>query len=134
MRFLMNLDLIMYLTVPIITLRCCTGLTRLKTTSVVRAKKNLQYRGIKWKRRLPKNVLSDVIIELMGFYPKQYCLELLRLVRYWNEEKKREFVFLTNAMYVSSIQVAEFYKNRWQIELSNGLSSTLKSRSFWVLL
>ena len=31
---------------------------------VVRAKKNLQYKSIKWKRRLPKNVLSDVIIEL----------------------------------------------------------------------
>ena len=39
---------------------------------VVRAKKNLQYKSIKWKRRLPKNVLSDVTIELIGFYPKQY--------------------------------------------------------------
>lgn len=39
---------------------------------VVRAKKNLQYKSIKWKRRLPKNVLSDMAIELTGFYPKQY--------------------------------------------------------------
>jgi hypothetical protein len=36
---------------------------------VVRAKKNLQYKSIKWKRRLPKNVLSDVTIELIGFIP-----------------------------------------------------------------
>ena len=34
---------------------------------VLRAKKNLQCKMIKWKRRLPKNVLSDVTIELTGF-------------------------------------------------------------------
>ena len=30
---------------------------------VVRAKKNVQYKVMKWKRRLPKNVLSDCISE-----------------------------------------------------------------------
>jgi hypothetical protein len=84
---------------------------------VVRAKKNLQYKSIKWKRRLPKNVLSDVTIELIGFYPKQYYPEQFRFVRYWDEEQKREFVFLTNAMHISALQVAELYKNRWQVEL-----------------
>ncbi len=48
---------------------------------VVRAKKNLQYKSTKWKRRLPKNVLSDVTIELIGFYPKQYYPEQFRLVK-----------------------------------------------------
>ena len=37
---------------------------------VVRAKKNLQYKRVKWKRRMPKNVLSDTEIELIGYYPK----------------------------------------------------------------
>lgn len=37
---------------------------------VVRAKKNFQYKSIKWKRRLPINVLSDATIELTVFYPK----------------------------------------------------------------
>lgn len=83
----------------------------------VRAKKNLQYQIIKWKRRLPKNVLSDVTIELTGFYPKQYYPQHLRLVRYWDEEQKRELVFLTNAFHISALQVAELYKNRWQVEL-----------------
>lgn len=53
---------------------------------VVRAKKNLQYKSLKWKRRLPKNVLSDMLIVLTGFYPRQYYQEPLRLVRYWDEE------------------------------------------------
>lgn len=99
---------------------------------VVRAKKNLRYKAVKWKRRLPKNVLSDMTIELTGFYPKQYYPEKLRLVRYWDEEKKREFVFLTNAMDISSLQVAELYKNRWQVELFfKWLKQHLKIKKFW---
>jgi transposase len=41
---------------------------RIDAFFVVRAKKNLQYKSIKWKRKLPKGVLSDVTIELTGFY------------------------------------------------------------------
>lgn len=99
---------------------------------VVRAKKNLQYKPIKWKRRLPKNVLSDVTIELTGFYPKQYYPEHLKLVKYWDEEQKRELVFLTNAMHISALQVAELYKNRWQVELFfKWLKQHLKIKKFW---
>ena len=99
---------------------------------VIRAKKNLQYKSIKWKRRLPRNVLSDLTIELTGFYPKQYYPTLLRLVRYWDEEQKREFVFLTNAIHISALQVAELYKNRWQVELFfKWLKQHLKIKKFW---
>ena len=99
---------------------------------VVRAKKNLQFQIIKWKRRMPKNVLSDATIKLTGFYPKQYYPEYLRLVRYWDEEQKRELVFLTNAMHISALQVAELYKNRWQVELFfKWLKQHLKIKKFW---
>lgn len=99
---------------------------------VIRAKKNLQYKSIKWKRRLLKNILSDVTIELTGFYPKQYYPERLRLVKYWDEEQKREFVFLTNAMHISAFQVAQLYKNRWQVELFfKWLKQHLKVKKFW---
>jgi transposase len=99
---------------------------------VVRAKKNLQYKSIKWKRRLPKNVLSDMMIELTGFYPSQFYPKNLRLVRYWDEQQEREFVFITNAMHISSLQVAELYKNRWQVELFfKWLKQHLKIKKFW---
>jgi hypothetical protein len=99
---------------------------------VVRAKKNLQYKPVKWKRRFPKNVLSDMAIKLTGFYPKRYYAEPLRLVRYWDEEQKREFVFLTNQMHISSLQVSELYKNRRQVELFfKWLKQHLKIKKFW---
>jgi transposase len=99
---------------------------------VVRAKKNLQYKPIKWKRRLPGNVLSDMTIELTGFYPRQYYPGQIRLVRYWDEEQEREFVFLTNATHISALQVADLYKNRWQVELFfKWLKQHLKIKRFW---
>lgn len=99
---------------------------------VIRSKKNLKYKAIKWKRRLPKDVRSDVTIELTGFYPKQYYREPLRLVRYWDQEQEREFTFLTNATQISALQVAELYKNRWQVELFfKWLKQHLKIKKFW---
>lgn len=99
---------------------------------VIRAKKNLQYKSIKWKRKLPKNVLSDSSIELTGFYPKQDYPVSFRLVRYWDEEQEREFTFLTNTTHISALQVAELYKNRWQVELFfKWLKQHLKIKKFW---
>src|SRR5574344_1864749 len=99
---------------------------------IVRAKKNLLYKSVKWKRRLPKNVLSDANILLTGFYPKEYYPEPLRLIRYWDEEQEREFTFITNATHVSALQVAELYKNRWQVELFfKWLKQHLKIKRFW---
>ena len=105
---------------------------QIEASFVVRAKKNLQYKPIKWKRRLPKNVLSDITIESTGFYPKQYYPEPLRLVKFRDEEQKREFVFLTNEMHISVLQVADLYKNRWHVELFfKWLKQHLKIKKFW---
>lgn len=99
---------------------------------VIRAKTNLQYKTIKWKRRLPRNVLSDLTIGLTGFYPKQYYPDTIRLIRYWDEQQEREFVFLTNATHISAQQVADLYKNRWKVELFfKWLKQHLKIKKFW---
>jgi len=99
---------------------------------VVRAKNNLQFKPVKWKRRLPKNVLKDTIIRFSGYKPSKFYPEQLRLVKYWDEEQSREFTFLTNAMHISSLQVAELYRNRWQVELFfKWLKQHLKIKKFW---
>ena len=99
---------------------------------VVRAKKNLKYKTLKWKRWLPKNVLSDSAIELTGFYSNQYYSDTLRMVRYWDDEQSREFTFLTNITHLSSPQIAELYRNRWKVELFfKWLKQHLKIKKFW---
>ena len=99
---------------------------------VVRAKTNIKARVLKWKRRLPKNILSDCEIELTGFYTQKSYPETIRLVRFWDEEDEREFVYLTNAKHFPALQVAELYKNRWQVELFfKWLKQHLKIKKFW---
>lgn len=99
---------------------------------VIRAKKNLQYRVLKWKRRMPENVLSDAEIELTGYYPRKHYPKRLRLVRYHDPEQNRDFMFLTNAMSLTSLQIANLYKNRWQVELFfKWLKQHLKIKKFW---
>lgn len=62
---------------------------------------------------------------------KDYPLALRRVV-YWDEEQKREFVFLTNATHITALQVADLYKNRWQIELFfKWFKQHLKIKKFW---
>ena len=99
---------------------------------VVRAKTNLQYRCVRWKRRLPKNILTDAEIKLTVYKSGKDYPEHLRLVRYYDEEQGRKFMFLTNAMDLTAQQIADFYKNRWQIELFfKWLKQHLKIKKFW---
>ena len=99
---------------------------------VVRAKKNLQYRCVKWRRRLPKNVLTDAEIVLAEEPSFKKYPEKLRLVRYHDDEQDRDFAFLTNAFHLTALEVANLYKNRWQIELFHKwLKQHLKIKRFW---
>ena len=69
----------------------------------------------------------------MTFYDsrKRYP-EHLRLVRFIDQEQGREFMFLSNAFELTSLQVADLYKNRWQIELFfKWLKQHLKIKRFW---
>ena len=104
----------------------------LKSFFVIRSKGNLKYKAVKWKRRLPKNVLPDAEIVLTGYYPSRNYPERLRLIKYWDEEQGREFMFLTNALGLNALLVAELYKNRWQIEFFfKWLKQHLRIKKFW---
>ncbi len=47
----------------------------LKAFFVIRSKKNLLYKAVKWSRNLPKNIRSDSIIQLTGTKTKEYYKE-----------------------------------------------------------
>ena len=105
---------------------------QIEATFVVRAKKNLKFKQTSWKRRLPKNVLSDSTIEFAVYKSsKDYPIPLRRVV-YYDEEQGRTFVFLTNNLVLPATMIAELYHNRWSIELFfKWLEQHLKIKKFW---
>lgn len=76
---------------------------------VVRAKTSLKYKIAKWKRRMPKHVLTDAEVKLTGYLSEKKYPESFRPIRYYDEEDDREFTFLTNAKHLSALDVANLY-------------------------
>ena len=77
-------------------------------------------------------MLTDAEIILTEYASYNKYPESLRLVRFHDDEQDREFAFLTNAMHLTSLEVAYLYKNRWQIELFHKwIKQHLKIKRFW---
>ena len=57
---------------------------------VVRAKSRLRYQHVRWKRRMPKNVLSDSIIRLTVYKSKHDYPAVLRKIEFYDEEQDRD--------------------------------------------
>ena len=81
---------------------------------------------------MPKNILTDAVIEFTEYNSYRKYPERLRLVKFYDEEQGREFAFLTNAFHLTAPEIANLYKNRWQIELFfKWLKQHLKIKKFW---
>ena len=92
----------------------------------------MKFKQISWKRRLPKNVLSDSTIEFVVYKSSKDYPATLRRVVYLDEEQGREFMFLTNNFELPASVIAELYHNRWNIELFfKWLKQHLKIKKFW---
>ena len=85
---------------------------------VIRAKSNLQFYRM-YSRKVDKStgVLCDQIGKLSGVKTSKQYPEKIRRVKYHDAETKKTFVFLTNNMDLTALQIAFLYKNRWQVEL-----------------
>lgn len=85
---------------------------------VIRAKRNLQtIRLCSQTVDMSSGVQSDQLFRLRGFYSRQGYPDLLRRVRYFDEETRRYFVYLTNHMNLPALTVAHLYKARWTVEI-----------------
>jgi len=79
-----------------------------------------------------QNVTTDAEIILTDYITSKKYKEKLRLVKIYDEEKGQELAFLTNAFHLTSLEIANLYKNRWQVELFfKWLKQHLKIRKFW---
>jgi hypothetical protein len=100
---------------------------------VVRAKSNLKFRRT-YSNKVDRTtgVLCDQIGILTGFYTSKEYPKKIRRVKYFDKEDKRTFVFLTNNIELSALEIALLYKNRWKIELFfKWIKQHLKVKSFW---
>jgi hypothetical protein len=85
---------------------------------VTRGKRNFRFRRLSsMPADKAQGVQADQTIELHGFYARKDYPERLRRVRYFDAEKKRRLVFLTNNFSLTAFTIAELFRCRWKIEL-----------------
>lgn len=86
---------------------------------ISRAKSTMDYSVIETNFNIDENtgLRSDKTIELNGYKSKQLYPEPLRLVEFYDNENDATLTFVTNNLDVSALEVANLYRNRWQIEV-----------------
>ena len=100
---------------------------------VIRAKSNLKFNRM-YSNKVDKTtgVQCDQVGKLSGFYVSKQYPDKLRRVKFYDEETKRTFIFLSNNFELSAVQIALLYKNRWQVELFfKWIKQHLKIKCFW---
>src|SRR3974390_900305 len=77
-------------------------------------------------------VLADQVIRLSSPQGQACYPEPLRRMHYRDPETSKEYVFLTNRLDLSALEVAELYRRRWQIELFfKWIKQNLKIKAFY---
>ena len=85
---------------------------------VIRSKTNTKLRRL-YSHTVDKatGVKCDQTVVLTGFYSKKDYPEKLRRIKYYDAEKGRSFVFLTNQFLLPAVTIAELYRYRWRVEI-----------------
>ena len=85
---------------------------------VTRAKSNFDFKRL-YSRRVDKatGVLCDQTVTLQGFYAKKSYPDKLRRIKYYDADKRKRLVFLTNNFLLPAVTIADIYRCRWQVEL-----------------
>lgn len=77
-------------------------------------------------------VQCDQTGKLEGFYQQKDYPGKLRRIKYHDVELGRDFVFITNNMDLTAVEIALLYKKRWKVELFfKWIKQHLKVKSFW---
>ena len=99
-------------------LRYLHGFHQAQAFFVTRAQPNIAFRRRSYQR-VDKSAggRSDQTIMLSGPKSSRLYPDPLRLVRYFDADDKKHFVFLTNNFMLPPLTVAQLYRCRWQIEV-----------------
>jgi len=102
-------------------------------TFVSRTKKNqhIFVIGQHNKDCLEKGILADETVLFGSYGAFDKYEKKLRRIRYWDEKTQKEYEYLTNNFDLKASQIADIYKNRWQIELFfKWIKQNLKIKTF----
>jgi len=88
------------------------------TFFVVREKHNFNFRRL-YSREVDKTsgFKCDQTIKLTGFYTSKKYPDKLRRIKYYDKERDKTLVFITNNFVYNAEVIAQLYKERWRIEL-----------------
>jgi hypothetical protein len=85
---------------------------------VTRARKRFDYhRLFSMPANRNKGVRCDQLVTLANPVPRRGYPERLRRISYFDVDKQKRLVFITNNFRLSAHTVAELYRCRWQVEL-----------------
>ncbi|MFC2137787.1 IS4 family transposase [Bacteroidota bacterium] len=101
---------------------------------ISRAKTKLDFSVIETNYNIDETtgLRGDKIIELNGYKSKKLYPEALRLVEFYDDEKDVVLTFLTNNTFVSALEIASLYRNRWQIEIFfKWIKQNLTIKTLW---
>ena len=104
-----------------------------KAYFVTRTKSNFDFHRLySHKSEKHLGVQCDQTITLGGFYARKHYPEKLRRVRYFDSEKNKRLVFLTNNFELPPLMIAKLYQQRWQVELFfKWIKQHLRIKSFF---
>lgn len=100
---------------------------------ITRTKKNMDFKRM-YSAKVDKStgVKCDQTIKLTGFYASKDYSEKLRRIKFYDTERGKILIFLTNNFELSALEISMLYKNRWFIELFfKWIKQHLKIKSFW---
>jgi len=100
---------------------------------VTRAKTNTGLRRL-YSNKVDKStgVRCDQIVVLTGYYSKKDYPEKLRRIKYFDAEKGRSFVFITNQFTLPPETIAALYRYRWRVEIFfKWIKQHLRIKSFF---
>jgi len=85
---------------------------------VTRARKNFRFtRLLSHPTDTTTGVQCDQTIALRWFYSVKGYPDRLRRIRYWDAEREKRLVFLTNNFRLPAVAIADLYRCRWQVEI-----------------
>ena len=100
---------------------------------VTRAKKGFRFRRL-YSHPVDKStgLRCDQTIMLTGFYSSRAYPEKLRRICYYDKDKNRRLIFLTNNFSLPALTIAQLFKCRWQIEIFfKWIKQNLRIKAFY---